>query len=220
MAITIATIGLTSSCVKTSGDAAQTAEAGIVEGPSGTAIAIDPANSRLEWEGAKPTGKHNGTIALSEGQLFVNDSEITGGNFVIDMNSITVLDLDGTMKANLENHLKGLAEGKENDFFNVNEFPTSRFAITKITALDNDSEANSLVYGNLTIRDITKEIGFKANIRIEDQQITISTAQFTIDRTQFGVNFGSKSVFDNLGDKFINDEFGLKISLTAAMPAL
>lgn len=220
LTLAIVSIALTTSCKKTAGEAAETAEAGIVETPVGTPSTVDLATSILNWEGAKPTGSHNGTINISEGTVYINEGQITGGSFVIDMNSITNLDLSGDMKTNLESHLKGMTAGKENDFFNVAQFPSAKFEITKVTSLDNDAEANSLVYGNLTIRDITKEIGFKANIAVNGNAVTVTTPQFTIDRTQFGVNYGSKTVFDNLGDKFINDEFGLKVTLNTTAPAM
>ncbi|MDG1189476.1 MAG: YceI family protein, partial [Flavobacteriales bacterium] len=34
-----------------------------------------------------------------------------------------------------------------------------------------------------------------------------------IDRTDFNINYGSGSFFDNLGDKMIYDEFEIKVSL-------
>ncbi len=48
-----------------------------------------------------------------------------------------------------------------------------------------------------------------------DDQMTIESEPFTIDRTKWNVNYGSKSIFDDLGDKFINDDSELKISIKA-----
>ena len=45
--------------------------------------------------------------------------------------------------------------------------------------------------------------------------MTIQSEAFIIDRTQWGVNYGSKSIFDDLGDKFINDDMELKILILA-----
>ena len=70
------------------------------------------------------------------------------------------------------------------------------------------------------MKGVTKEVGFKANITVTDGQVVVTTPQFTIDRTQWGVNYNSKSVFDNLGDNFINDEIGLRINLTAGKAAI
>jgi len=41
---------------------------------------------------------------------------------------------------------------------------------------------------------------------------TAKTA-FKVDRTKFGIKYGSGSFFDSLGDKAINDEFELNITL-------
>jgi hypothetical protein len=38
----------------------------------------------------------------------------------------------------------------------------------------------------------------------------------SIDRTQWNVVYGSKNIFKNLGDKFINDMVDLKIKVSAA----
>lgn len=168
---------------------------------------VDTANSVIKWEGSKPTGTHHGTILLSEGSFSVHQGEIEAGKFVIDMNSITDEDLEGEQKANLEAHLKGTAEGKEGDFFNVQEFPHSTFEIT-------DIEGN-IVKGNLTIKDKTNAIEFPASISIDGNRIALKSETIELDRTKWGVNYGSKSIFPNLGDQFINDTIKITVSLTA-----
>lgn len=208
------------SCKESAGEKAEVSDAAQVDATTGDAVPVNVSNSVINWEGTKPTGTHTGTINISEGSVVVNDGKVTGGSFTIDMNSIVNTDQDGDMKANLENHLKGFAEGKEDHFFNVAQHPTAKFELTKVVSLDGDADANSTVYGNLTIKDITKEIGFRATINTNGDQVTVSTPQFTIDRTQWGVNYGSKSIFDDLGDKFINDEIGLKINLQAGKLAM
>jgi hypothetical protein len=45
--------------------------------------------------------------------------------------------------------------------------------------------------------------------------MTLTSEPFTIDRTNWGVNYGSKSIFDNLGDKFISDDIQLTVKLQA-----
>lgn len=203
------------SCKKPAGEEAEVAEAGTVAQKEGQALAVNLSESVIYWEGAKPTATHTGTIQLSDGQVFLDGSTITGGSFTIDMTSIENTDLSGDMKVNLENHLKGLAEGKKNDFFNVAEHPTAKFDITKVTKVNGDESATHLIYGNLTIKGITKEVGFKALVGIGDGRIEVTTPPFTIDRTKWGVNYGSKTVFDNLGDKFINDDIGLRLNIKA-----
>ena len=36
-------------------------------------------------------------------------------------------------------------------------------------------------------------------------------ANIVVDRTEFGINYASKSVFSDLADKFINDEFSITL---------
>jgi hypothetical protein len=43
----------------------------------------------------------------------------------------------------------------------------------------------------------------------------IKSDAFTINRTLWSINYGSKSIFDDLGDKFINDDMELKIMIMA-----
>ena len=69
--------------------------------------------------------------------------------------------------------------------------------------------------GNLTIKGITKNISFPVQIENNGDMIQVSSEPFTIDRTQWNVNFKSKSIFDDLGDKFINDEIELAIRVSA-----
>ncbi len=172
---------------------------------------VNVDESTIEWKGSKPLGSHNGTINLASGTFSVKDGSPEAGKVSIDMNSIADLDLEGEMKESLEAHLKGTVEGKEGDFFNVTEFPFANFQLTGITT-ENDQ---TIVHGDLTIRDKTNPVSFPAAISVDDYKMTLNSETFTIDRTQWGVNFGSKSIFDNLGDKFIDDEIELTISVVA-----
>ena len=174
---------------------------------------IDTTASTIEWRGTKPTGEHKGTIAIQDGTLSATQEEITSGNVSIDMNSIKVTDegMDDKDRTSLENHLKGTVEGKETDFFNVKEYPTASFEITGVT----EENGKKILQGNLTLKDSTKNIQFPVSTDIDEDEITLESETFTIDRTNWGVNYGSKSVFDNLGDNFISDEMELTIKVTA-----
>ncbi len=172
-----------------------------------TEYTVDTAASQIMWEGSKPTATHHGTIKLSSGTIHVNEGNVEAGNFVIDMNSINDEDLQGDDKANLEAHLKGTAEGKEGDFFNSKEYPTAKFEMTSIE--------NNVVKGNLTIKDKTNAIEFPATVSMDGDKMMLKSEAFELDRTKWGVNYGSKSMFPNLGDKFINDTMKITVSLVA-----
>ncbi len=208
------------SCKKTAGEAADVNDAAAVAAANGVEYLVDLTASAVNWEGTKPTGTHTGTISLSNGSVTVADGNVTGGSFTIDMNTINVTDLEGEWKEKLEVHLKGLAEDNADHFFNVTKFPTGKFEITKVTSLSNDPDGTHLVYGNLTLKETTKEVGFKARVETSNGMLMVSSPQFKIDRTQWGVNYGSKSIFSDLGDKFVNDEIALSINVKASAPAM
>lgn len=173
---------------------------------SGT-YTVEPS-SVVEWVGKKPTGQHTGTIGLQSGSLTLDNGKVTG-DFTIDMNSITVTDItEADGKLDLEAHLKGT--GKEDGadhFFNVKIYPTGTF---KLTSFDG---AN--VTGDLTLKGKTKTISFPATLTITDNEVTLESKPFEINRVDFGVNYASKSVFGDLKDKFINDEIELVVKVKA-----
>jgi polyisoprenoid-binding protein YceI len=165
---------------------------------------VDATKSVVTWKGGKITGSsHNGTIAIQSGTLNVDGKNLKGGNFVIDMNSIK--DADGSAK--LEGHLKA------DDFFGAAKFPTANFVITKVAG----SGAKVAITGNLTIKSITKPLTFDAAVTVNaNGTITASADKISVDRTKYDIKYGSKSFFDTLGDKAINDEFELTVKLVAS----
>lgn len=214
--LVLSALTLTVSCKNDKAAEAETTEAGTVKEVSGEAATytIDKENSKIEWTGSKPTGKHTGTINLAEGTISVKDNALDTGKFTIDMNTITVTDLKaGDGKEDLEGHLKGTG-GTEADFdhfFNVKKYPQANFEITKAVT----ENGKTSVEGNLTMKGITKNVKFPATVTVNGNTVTVVSDPFTINRTLWNVNYGSKSVFDNLGDKFINDDIELKVSVTA-----
>lgn len=165
--------------------------------------------SRIEWTASKVTGQHNGTVDISKGFLYTNKGSITGGEFDIDFTSIKVLDLtDTAMNNKLTNHLKS------DDFFSASSFPSGKFVLKSITPLSNGTQNNYTLGGILTIKGISKEIRFPASIKTNGDVLTASS-DFSIDRTLWDIKFRSGKFYENLGDKMINDEFSIKLNITA-----
>jgi len=163
---------------------------------------VDVAKSSVKWLGKKVTGEHSGTINIKEGTLDVTNGKVTGGKVVIDMNSIVNTDLtDPAWNAKLIGHLKS------DDFFGVATYPTADLVITKV---DGDNYS-----GNLTIKGVTLPNSFTATAS-KDGKSTVYKGTMTIDRSKYGLKYGSKSFFDNLGDKVIYDEFTLDFSLVVS----
>ncbi|MUU78095.1 YceI family protein [Winogradskyella endarachnes] len=181
-------------------------EAAIAEVTAKT-YTVNTTDSNIEWKGFKPTGSHTGTIAVKEGNLSINDGIIESGKFVIDMNSIVVTDIPAEEEGNgkLVGHLKNA------DFFNVEAHPTATFEVTGVKT----TEGKTMLSGNLTIKEKTNNISFPITVTETDNNVTLISETFTIDRSKWNIEYGSKSFFDNLGDKFINDDMEIKVSLTA-----
>lgn len=156
--------------------------------------------SSVEWTGKKIAGAHTGNIKLKQGFLnLTEDGELVGGEFVMDMNSIEVTDLQGEYKTKLENHLYS------DDFFGVNNYATSKLVITDVDKKSSDLYA---VKGDLTIKGKTEPVSF--DMQVEDNS---ASAKVIIDRTKYGIRYGSGSFFDNLGDNTIHNNFTLDVNL-------
>lgn len=167
----------------------------------GETLLVDVAESTVQWKGTKVTGAHEGTITIKEGRLVVDGGKVTGGTFVLDMNSISSTDLEGEWKEKLDGHLKS------EDFFDVANNPEAKFEITGVENETDDDEAK--VSGNLTIKGITKNISFDAKaIELTDSKANI-TANFNIVRGDWGVNYAGKE------DDLISKEINFNISLVA-----
>ena len=160
---------------------------------------IKVENSKVIWKGYKVTGSHQGTIALQSGNLTFEADKLIGGEFVINMTTITNTDLEGDYKGKLEGHLKS------DDFFGVTTFPTATLVFKDVKSTGKNSYA---VTGDLTIKGITNPVSFDISIYGSK-----ATASVKIDRTKFDVRYGSTSFFDNLKDKAIYDEFDLVTDL-------
>lgn len=176
-----------------------------IEVVASEAILIDAEHSKVIWKGFKPGGEHYGLITISEGTISLTDGNLVGGSFKFDMNSI--IDMD--MPADDEYNIKLVKHLKSADFFDVEKFPTSTFEITDITELGGDLK----ISGNLTIKETTKNITIPAALIANNGKVTLKSDVFRVDRTDFNVRYGSKKFFDNLKDKFINDEFELSFEL-------
>ncbi|MDI9311921.1 MAG: YceI family protein [Limnohabitans sp.] len=159
---------------------------------------IDAEKSKVLWTAKKVGGQHLGDIKLKEGNLIFKGKDLKGGNFTVDMTTINTLDLQGEWKGKLDGHLKN------DDFFAVDKFPTSTLVFKKI---GKKSTNTYTVEADLTIKGITNPITFD----IEANK-GIANAKLIIDRTKYGVKYGSKN-FGALADKAIDDEFELKVQL-------
>jgi polyisoprenoid-binding protein YceI len=176
--------------------------------PVGATFNVDKEASAINWVATKVTGQHNGTISVSNGQLNVLNGEILGGNFTLDIKSITVLDLTGEDKGKLEGHLRS------GDFFDGDQYPTGMFEITAVEPVSGSADITHNISGNLTLKGVSKSVTIPANVVIAENMVSAITPVFKINRTEWGINYGS-GVIGTAKDKIIHDEISLAINLKA-----
>ena len=171
---------------------------------------VDVQNSSVMWTGTKPIGDaHSGTIKLKGGELAVAGGNITACSFEFDMNSIENTDMKaGDGKEKLEEHLKSA------DFFDVTAYPTAKFTVTGAQPVTGKAGVTHQLTGNLTMRDQTKSITFDVNVAQLSDRVTAVTPSFTINRTEWGVNYHS-GILGTVKDQLINDDVALVINLVA-----
>lgn len=160
---------------------------------------IDVAKSGIVWTGKKVTGSHTGTINLQSGNLVFKKKLVKGGTFVVDMTTINTTDLTGKGKESLDGHLKA------DDFFGTDKFKTATLTFTNISTKNKN---NYTITADLTIKGITKPVTFDLVV-----SGNTATATVKVDRTKYGIKYGSGSFFSDLGDKTISDEFELEVKL-------
>lgn len=167
----------------------------------------DTKNATLKWKGFKPTGSHHGTINLKDGYFTIKNNQIVGGEFTIDMNSIINLDLpaDDAYNKKLVDHLKS------EDFFDVSTYPIAKFIIS---SSENKGD-KTLVKGKLIIKDKTNPVEFLAKVTIEENNLNFKSETFKIDRSKWNISYKSKSFFNNLKDKFIENDMEISVEIKA-----
>ncbi|CAN5179889.1 YceI family protein [soil metagenome] len=170
-----------------------------------TTHTVNPSKSTLNWLAKKVTGQHDGTVDVKSGSLTVNGDKITGGDFVLDMTTIKVVDIkDAETNAKLVGHLNS------DDFFSVTTHQEAIFKITNVVAKAGKDGATHEITGNLTIKGITNSITFPAKVTLQKSGF-IASAKFSIDRTKWDVKYGS-----GMGDKAIYDDVEFNLYLTSA----
>ncbi len=175
------------------------------------AYKLQPQLSTLGWEGKAVTHGHNGTMNFSSGELLVKGNAIVGGTVTVDMKSMKATDIKDA-----ESQGKFVGHMSSDDFFGAATYPTSTFKIVSVTPIKGAAKDadNVTIAGDMTIKGVTQRISFPAKAGVKDG-IASASGKVTIDRTKFGLKYGSKSFFDTLGDKAINDTFDLTFNVIA-----
>lgn len=206
-------------------DEAKTTDAKDVnENKTGEKWNLNVSDSKIEWIGTKVSGYHTGIVPLKSGEIYVNNNEVNGGKFVMDIANMKV---SGPKGSDTASNAKLLGHLKSADFFDVNTHPEGTFELTNVKAYTGDvikdttdprqDEINEykvtnpthLISGNLTLKGVTKNIEFPARITVSGSAAE-AIAKFNIDRKEWGIVYPGKP------DDLIRDAIHLGISIKAA----
>lgn len=164
--------------------------------------------SQVNWVGKKVIGSsHSGTMNFKQGKLELKDGKIASGEFVVNMNSMDSTDLEGEWEQKLLGHLKS------DDFFSTQKYPESKLVIEKV----NYNGKVGIATGKLTIKGETRNIQFPITQKTVAGKVIAETS-LSVDRTNYGIKYGSGKFFKGLGDKMISDSFDLKVKIEAELP--
>lgn len=169
-------------------------------------LKVDTKASKVFWNAKKVTGEHHGQLSIAEGTLYLKGDKLNGAEIKLDMTTIDCSDLEGEWKDKLVGHLKS------DDFFSVESNPHANF---KVKSVKKEGDGHQLT-GDLTIKGITHEISFPADVAFEGEKLT-ARGTATVDRTKYDIKYRSGKFFSDLGDNLIYDNFEIKFELVASV---
>lgn len=207
------------SCGRSNGDKVQKEDEQEVAEQKGETYNVDSSISTLNWTGYHKGGfePRFGTLQ-TEGNVAVENGAITGGSFIIDINSLITDEAsvdpsksEGSTALDLDRHLKN------EDFFDVEKFPTAKFEITKVKSFDVKkdvsvlADATNIFSGNLTIKGKTVNVTFPVKVNVIENEITVQS-KFTINRQDWGLTYGTDG---DPKDWLISPEVDMEFKITA-----
>lgn len=172
---------------------------------------VDLDESRIGWTGRNPNTRHCGTVNLSSGTIEVSDTAIQGA-IGLDMDSIRNINLAGDeLQPILVSHLKS------DDFFFVDAFPAARFDIRngRIFREPYLTLPNCELTGTLDLRGVQNDLTFQATAATTPEGSLHLTANFDLDRTFWGITYGSSRFYEHLGMHKVFDLISIELQIIA-----
>ena len=172
---------------------------------------VDTDQSLIEWIGRNSNNKHFGTLKFSNGELKVKEG-LLSGHFEVDLNSLENINLKGDeLQPVLISHLKS------DDFLFVKNFPKASFTIQNSRPAKDPvlTSPNHELTGTLNLRGIEAEQTFSATITRPAEGVLVAQTQFDMDRTRWGLIYGSARFFEHLGMHLVFDMINIQIKIVA-----
>lgn len=148
---------------------------------------ISAANSKITFvgthSGAKPDPRTGG-FGKFTGRVTIDPATKNLTSVTADIDTTSLF----TAIPKLTDHLKTA------DFLEVREYPTAKFASTKVTP---GKDGTATVTGKLTLHGKTQEISFPATVTVTAEGLTLKS-DFTINRGEFGMTYGAGKVEDKV----------------------
>ena len=149
------------------------------------ALTFSPDNTSIEFVGAAGPMRQPGSFEQFSGTCRFEGKNITNGtlDLQIDMKSIK------TNIGLLTRHLRS------KDFFDVEQYPTSRFESANIRPTDKPNYY--LVSGDLTIHGTTNHVQLPARIQFIGDQLHLEM-EFIVRQSDYGMERGAKKAKDEV----------------------
>lgn len=175
---------------------------------------VQPQESSVKWIAHKSFVdgyEDTGIVPIASGTVSIKDSKVASGTVSFDMTGITAQQTSNTNAGTeqLTEHLKS------NDFFAVKEYPSSTLSVLSTDSIaSTTAKTDYSVTADLTLKGRTNRITFPVDVGMQQDVLRVR-GTMSIDRTRWGIRFGSNSFFDNLGDNAIADTVDVVINLQA-----
>jgi polyisoprenoid-binding protein YceI len=176
-------------------------------------LAVDTERSVVRFVGRNLAGRHHGTIRLAGGSLRLEHGMLAGGRVALDMTSIVCEEIaDSALNRVLLDHLFS------DDFFDVERYPRADFVITDVEPVGVAAPGlpDLRVTGHLTLRAMTAPVRMLLTSGRAAGGVWVAQASFDLDRTRFGVNYGSGKLYDFLGMHLVNDLISVELVVFGA----
>jgi polyisoprenoid-binding protein YceI len=202
LAVTLTLAACDNSPAKGKPQAATSAPVAAAAAPaSATKYTFSNAGSKIDFVGAKVTGKHDGSFQSFTGNVSLVDNNPEKGSVSTEIDVASLK----TDEEKLTAHLK------TPDLLDVAKFPKATFTSTSIKS-GGEKGASHTVTGNLQLHGVTKSISFPATIKINGDAVDVD-AEFAINRKDFGI------VYPGMPNDLIKDDVLLKLHVRAVKGA-